>query len=549
MLFPVAERTYDAPMVGQVRQSLDLATKVRLGFAVVTLLYAALSETFIATFPWALLVVGLDLALTSLVAWPVPLPLRRMSVEWFLIGASALCAGLAFNVIGSPAIPLAFIPAYHAGLVFGRLGFLAAGLVSAVAGAFAVVLGHNSPLLQQGARGFFIWLVATLCLGALGAWSLRLRGGEESVESLESREARILLRRLGELASEHGTELDPASTGSALLEDLASVVRNDRSGVLVRDEDGPLQPLAVRGSRRLDHLPDEGALTDTVLNGQAVGMEWVSELGARSVLAAPLTAESGTTMGVVLLERAATEPFTSEEKARLARACEAGSGRVEVSLLFSSLQTLAILEERQLLAREMHDGIAQDLAALGYSVDAARSAVSGTAPHAVPSLDLVRASLGEVITGLRARIADLHMRQRPDRSLAAIMAAAVQSFGAASGIRTTVSTEEGSARLPAHIESAFFHATMAQLAEARRGGAREVVVRASFDGSSTAVTVEHDGEVTGAADGRTSPPREVPGCHVARRVRPDGRTIVTIFSPDEQAGAPDRSDVLRGVHP
>ena len=43
--------------------------------------------------------------------------------------------------------------------------------------------------------------------------------------------------------------------------------------------------------------------------------------------------------------------------------------RLDTALVFDEVRSLATTEERQRLAREIHDGVAQEIASLGYLVD------------------------------------------------------------------------------------------------------------------------------------------------------------------------------------
>ena len=55
--------------------------------------------------------------------------------------------------------------------------------------------------------------------------------------------------------------------------------------------------------------------------------------------------------------------------AALMQEVDAHSLRLDTALLFDEVRTMATAEERHRLAREIHDGIAQELASLGYVVD------------------------------------------------------------------------------------------------------------------------------------------------------------------------------------
>ncbi len=477
--------------------ALALATKVRLGFAVVTTLYAALTGLLALALPWILLVVVLDLVATGIGALPVELPIPRSVVVWVLVAACALSAGLAFNTVGPTAAPLAFIPAYHAGLLHGRLGFLVASLMCAVSSLLAVIAGGGSLAPGIHAGDFALWMLAILTLGLLGAWSLRIRGGEPPGESAEAREARALLQRLHELASEHGTELDAPATASLLLERLAEPISYERALVLGREPHGALQPLAFRGVRRVSpEMMTDGRFVDELLKGEARIASWHDELGDRTVLVGPLGTPSGQTHGVVALDRSASEPFTEADRMAVAAVTRTAGPDLEVALLFSSLRTVAAVEERQRLAHEMHDGIAQDLAALGFGIDAARTLARRDAGEVAPSLDQLRENLGDIITGLRSRISDLAMTQRPERSLGAVLSSAVQAFGSATGIATTITVREDQARLPAHVEAALFKIVMDVLDHARTSGAERATVSADLSARSATVDVEHDGSAS-----------------------------------------------------
>ena len=66
------------------------------------------------------------------------------------------------------------------------------------------------------------------------------------------------------------------------------------------------------------------------------------------------------TFGLVALER--TEAFDATQASAAERVLEEQALRLETALLFSEVRSLATAEERRRLAREIHDGIAQELA-------------------------------------------------------------------------------------------------------------------------------------------------------------------------------------------
>jgi signal transduction histidine kinase len=63
-------------------------------------------------------------------------------------------------------------------------------------------------------------------------------------------------------------------------------------------------------------------------------------------------------------------------------------------------------QERARLAREIHDGVAQELAGLGYRLDDLATA-SGLAPHERGEVRQIRLALSEALHRLRRSIFDL----------------------------------------------------------------------------------------------------------------------------------------------
>ncbi len=84
--------------------------------------------------------------------------------------------------------------------------------------------------------------------------------------------------------------------------------------------------------------------------------------------------------------------------------------RLEAALLFDEVRSLATAEERQRLAREIHDGVAQEVASLGY-LDRRHQ---GACPAEVtPQLAALREELSRIVTELRFSIFDLRKEIGP----------------------------------------------------------------------------------------------------------------------------------------
>ena len=101
--------------------------------------------------------------------------------------------------------------------------------------------------------------------------------------------------------------------------------------------------------------------------------------------------------------------------------------RLETALLFADVRSVATAEERRRLAREIHDGIAQELASLGYVVDdLAAAPTDGRDEGSAPRL---RAEMSRVVSELRLSIFDLRS-EVPAAGLGAALSDYVRAVGA-----------------------------------------------------------------------------------------------------------------------
>jgi signal transduction histidine kinase len=108
----------------------------------------------------------------------------------------------------------------------------------------------------------------------------------------------------------------------------------------------------------------------------------------------------------------------------------------ELEALSRQVQRLAVIEERDRLAREMHDGVAQVLAFLLVRLDTIESLIERGRPEAaVQEVRLLRSSGESAYADVREAITGL--RVRPEAG-AAGMAAALREYAQQFGVRTGV---------------------------------------------------------------------------------------------------------------
>ena len=508
---------------------LDASVAIRLTFLILALFVAEISGTLIEVLPWLALITMVELVITTLDRLPVA---RHGVVESLVVAmltTSAAAAGAAYGLIHTGATLLVFAPAYHAGTRLGRFGAL---LTSAAAGGaclLALTLGRHD---QDLSWSLLVWLGAAAALGILGAWNQRL-AAEAAAEEPDpaAREAIELIARLQDLSAQMSTGLDALASATLALDLLASDVPSTRSAVLVTPDSRHLVPVALRGSTRAPW-----AVSDEISRVLSVGADrftptevtFTDDLGDRRALVVPCALGNGSTT-VLVAERAATQPFTAEERRVAGEVTRRVSPTIQAGLLFGELRQVASIEERGRIARDIHDGIAQELAALGYGVDALRSQAG---PPGVPlrdSLDAFRQQLSSVMADLRLNITDLRVAERPGSGLGAVLGAAVQSFGSVTGMRTTVTVSERQRRLDPRVEILVHRLVMDVLADAQASGARNawVTLTASVVGP-VSVEVEHDGDPRSVRQSYATPRVEGVAAHLTMGSGTPGRLTVTL---------------------
>lgn len=474
---------------------LAMSTRLRLGLAVLAALFALMDSTPLVSLPWILLVVTLDLAASGLAYFSLSdTAIRRIQLLALFV-VNAAVAGIAMGSAESWSKVLILIPGFHAGLRFARSGAAMVPLVGIVA-AFGTAWRLHRLDEAEGQR---ILLACTLALviGLLGAWSHKMQVDPGLPDPNVAAEAGLLLRRLHELAETLDTGFDAPGSAEMALQDLASHMRAARSAILVGYGNDPAVPLAIRGADRTpwpDPTESDSVLTPAWRDGTPTLAEWYDDLVGRSVVVVPLNDDKGGRLGLLVADRPLVTPFTEEDLAAAVGVAQRHSANIDLSVLFAGLREQAGLEERERLAREMHDGIAQEMVALGFGIDSLRRTARSQDSPLVEELDGLRVEVSRVLADLRLHIADLRIAVRPDTGLGALIGARLQNFGSTSGVSTRIHLSETGFRLPAHTEVLIYRLFLRGLADARHSlNATTVEVRLNVAAPRAELWVSHDG--------------------------------------------------------
>jgi signal transduction histidine kinase len=473
-----------------------VATWLRLGIAALALLFAPFTQRFLPAVPWVLLVVTIDLCATALHASGTGESLVRRRQIFALLCAEAVVAGVAMGYAGAWSKLLLLVPAFHAGLRSARRG---AVVVAALGFATAVPVALRLERLgQTEAQRIAMSVLGALVMGLLGAWSHRLEHHEVPVVDPNiAAEAGLLLRRLHELADTLETGFDAPASAEMALQDLADRMRAARSAILVGYGEDPAVPLAIRGADRTpwpDPTEAGSVLAAAWHEGTPTLSEWTDDLVGRSVIAVPLNDDKGARLGLLVADRPLVTPYSAEDLVSATEVAKRHSANIDLSVLFAGLRERAGLEERERLAREMHDGIAQEMVALGFGIDALRRLARDQGSPLAESLDGLRVEVSRVLADLRLHIADLRIAVRPDTGLGSLIGARLQNFGSTAGVTTRIALSETGFRLPAHTEVLIYRLFLQVLGDARHSlNAQNVEVRLTVAAPHAELWVAHDG--------------------------------------------------------
>ena len=474
---------------------LAVSTRLRIAFALLAGVFAYTAGDLVAGLPWILLVVVLDLAAAGLAVVTSDQGRGRQVQVLALVVASAMVSGLAMGYEGGWAKLLILIPAYHAGLRFAHRGAILAP-VAAMLTAFPAAWQMDRLTVDESLSLGLAGLIGLL-FGMLGAWSHTLEPEEQATDTNHAAEAGLLLRRLHELADTLDTGFDAPASAEMALQDLAARMRSTRSAILVGYGSDPAVPLAIRGADRTpwpDPTETGSVLAPAWHDGVATMTDWAEDLVGRSVIAVPMTNNNGERLGVLVADRPLVTPFTDDDLASAAEVAARHSTNIDLAVLFASLRERAGLEERERLAREMHDGIAQEMVALGFNIDALRHAARKQESPMAADLDGLREEVSRVLADLRLHIADLRIAVRPDTGLGALIGARLQNFGSTSGVTTRMHLTENGFRLPAHTEVLIYRLFLRVLADARHSlDATDVEVRLNVAAPKAELWVSHNG--------------------------------------------------------
>lgn len=491
-------------------QSWRTTTAVRV-FAMALATGTVLSDGIFVESAPMIVVLALVAAVTSLLEWMT----RNRPPHWHAVGEAVAVTTLllATQSISDLGAYLA-VPPIAAGVRHGLVTTLNVTLVSGLTAAATVTADPDGEPLANLAQAL-PWLVIGLGVGLLASWQSR------STRDLAARQAPYeaahhLMARIHQLASSGSLGLNSATLATDLDVAIRRATGGARSTTFVVDPDGTLR--ALNGGDDVERLAQEIQLPDT---DRTPGATVVPLRGAQAMLGYCV---------VVGVPR-----WTHELKERALEVADEFAVRLDTAVLFDEVRALATSEERNRIAREMHDGVAQEIVGLGYIVDEIESISDHDQTRELASA--LRAEITRLVSELRFSIFDLR-HEVSDGRLSSSLADYAREVMHATGLEVHLSLAESGSPLPPRTATEVLRVAQEAINNVRKHAqAHNLWITLDSDGATWRLEVEDDG--VGDAEPRDNhwglqtmrERAERVGARLDIAARPDGGTVVSLRSP------------------
>jgi two-component system sensor histidine kinase DevS len=216
--------------------------------------------------------------------------------------------------------------------------------------------------------------------------------------------------------------------------------------------------------------------------------------GLRMMIGIPLNSK-GRTLGVMILSSTELMDFTERQKALLEAVGLSVGTAVENGLLHRKAQRLAVMEERERIGMDLHDGIIQSIYAIGLGLEEGLLDMQRTPPEARGKLERAISGLNAVIRDIREYITDLRPKRFIFDNLAVGLDMLIREFCVNTPVTAEAELSEEAGRwLAPAAADALFHIAQEALANiARHAHATRLKVSLAQVGDRVVLEVSDNG--------------------------------------------------------
>jgi PAS domain S-box-containing protein len=312
-------------------------------------------------------------------------------------------------------------------------------------------------------------------------------------------------------------ELEPLL--GMILDEVRAAVEYDGAGILIREAEGVLVQAAGRGplpERTVEGirvtLADAGPVREIIERGEPLVVDdvWADEPLARayrhvvteewlrnrpyirSWVGVPLHVRNRS-LGLMTVAYAEPHYYTERDIELLTAMATQAAVAIENARLYEDAAGKAALEERQRLARELHDSVSQALFGIGLGARTARTLIDQDPAKAVAPIDYVLSLAEAGLAEMRALIFEL----RPEALEQEGLIAALQKQAAAMRARYGIAVEATlpvAVEVPQPVQEAIYRIAQEALHNiVKHARATRVTVEVGCEGGATTLRVADDG--------------------------------------------------------
>jgi signal transduction histidine kinase len=519
-----ATATQDSSAFRPALHSWRTTTAVRV-FAIALATGTLLRDGALVEFAPMLVVLVLVSAVSSLLEWLT----RNRPAHWHALAEAVVVTTLVVSTQSTSSLGAYLaVPPIAAGVRHGLVTTLNVSLASCLAIGATVAADPDGDTVGRIAESM-PWVLIGLGVGLLASWQSR------STRTMAARQAPYvaahqLMERIHHLASSGNLGLDSASLATDLDAAMRRATGCARTTIFVVEPDETIRPLNPADD--VERLAAEVGLR---ASERTPGAAVIPLRGARQ------------TLGYCVL--VGVPRWTPELDERALEVADEFAVRLDTAVLFDDIRLLATSEERNRIARDMHDGVAQEIVGLGYIVDEIESISDHDQTRALASE--LRTEITRLVSEIRFSIFDLR-HEVTDGRLAASLADYTREVSHASGLRVHLSLAESGPPLPPRVATEVLRVAQEAIGNVRKHArACNLWVTLDSDGSVLYLEVADDG--VGSAEprehhwGLQGMRERADGVGAALEVapRPGGGTVVTLRSP---AYVSPEGEIAHGHH-
>jgi two-component system nitrate/nitrite sensor histidine kinase NarX len=307
--------------------------------------------------------------------------------------------------------------------------------------------------------------------------------------------------RLYEILLQVADQGDLADTLSMVVRDARELLGADEAAMCLSDVgaravefDGTTMPgpASSNGSTCIHHSPDRFVPQ----HDRRAACPMRASVGDGPSIEAPVRGPDGMAYGVVWLGRRSEPSFTDRERRFLVALSDLASIAITGARMRENERQAAIVAERERIAREMHDSLAQILGVTHLRLRAlgARSEVTSAPAVAGELADLASLS-EEAYRDVRESILGLREASHQGRTFLESIAAYLEKYGHQAGIAATLENDlDEDLALAPRVEVQLIRVIQEALTNVRKHGlAAHVVVRLSASPDGVRIEITDDG--------------------------------------------------------